>query len=281
MKKLVAIFMVLLMAALLFIPANSEVFGKNNTVQDVNLDVAITTDWVNDYQDHGLRIREFALNQTVYAYIEVSGDDLYGINITQVWWYNNGTGLEKKWDYTYTVPQHWSSCGTWTWWAIGLDYGRGTGYIEVLIDGEHLGQTNWYAIDNNKPSTPSISGPTEGKIRKEYEYTFTATDDTFDSVSYFVDWGDGTTSGWTDYVSSGTEVKLTHTWQEKGTYIIKCKVRDLAYNESDWATSQVNMPVVYEHPVTLLEKIFNWLQYLLGRENWLMYLLGGGMVRNI
>jgi len=277
MKKLIAACMVLLMLAIPFVPANSEKSIKHliQEVNQVHLDVAITTDWVNGYQDHGLRVREFALNQTVYAYIEVSGEDLYGLNITQVWWYNNGTGLEKKWEWTYTVPQHWASCGTWTWWAIGLDYGRGVGYIEVLINGEHLGETNWYAVDNHKPGTPSITGPTEGKIKTEYEYTFIATDDSFDSVSFYVDWGDGTTSGWTDYVPAGTEIKLKHAWQNKGTYTIKCKVRDLAYNESEWATLQVSMPKTYEYP-TFLEIIFNWLKDLLSREKWLIYLLNNG-----
>ena len=182
------------------------------------------------------------------------------------------------------MPEHWSSCGTWTWWAIGLDYGKGAGYIEVLINGEHLGQTNWYAVGNTKPNTPTITGQTEGKIKEEYEYTFTATDpDGFDKVSYFIDWGDGTTSGWTDYVSSGTEVKLSHAWSEKGTYTIKCKVRDLAYNESDWATMQVSMPKHYEFPIIFLEKIFNWLQQLIVRENWFEHLLirGGISAGNI
>ncbi len=209
---------------------------------DVNLDVAITTDWVNDYQDHGLRVREFNLDQDVYAYIEVSSDDLYGVDITQVWWYNNGTGLENKWQWTYTVEEHWSSCGTWTWWAIGLDYGKGVGYIEVLINGEHLGQTNWYAIENTKPNKPTITGETNGKTGVEYEYKFTGIDpDGFD-VSYFVDWGDGTTTGWSDFVASGTELTLKHSWSEKGDYTIKCKVKDLAENESEWGELIVTMP---------------------------------------
>ncbi|KAA0001587.1 MAG: hypothetical protein FE048_05275, partial [Thermoplasmata archaeon] len=44
---------------------------------------------------------------------------------------------------------------------------------------------------NNPPDAPSIIGPTEGKIRTEYEYTFVATDPDGDDVYYWIQWGEG------------------------------------------------------------------------------------------
>ena len=143
--------------------------------RDLTLDVAITTDWVDDWQQHGLLIREFGLDEEVWAYHEISSDDLYGLYFEQVWWYDNGTGLENKWSWAWTIKQHWTSSATWSWWAIGLDYGPGIGYVECFVDNVSLGSTNWYAIDNHKPDDPTIDGPTSGNAGTAIEFDFTTT----------------------------------------------------------------------------------------------------------
>ncbi len=156
------------------------------------------------------------------------------------------------------IPEHWASCWSYTYWQIGLDYGKGVGYIEVLADGVSIGRSNWYAMDNTAPNEPTIEGTTEGETGTTYEYTIVGTDpDGFD-VSYFVDWGDGTDSGWTEFVDSGTEITLTHTWAEDGDYVVKCKVKDLVDSESDWVTLEVSMPY-YRTPFRdFIEILFNW-----------------------
>jgi len=98
------------------------------------------------------------------------------------------------------------------------------------------------AGENYAPAPPSIDGPPEGKAGTEYTYTFNTTDSNDDEVSYFVDWGDNTSSGWTDYVPPGTEVALKHTWAKQGTYTIKAKAKDPHDAESDWGTMEVTMP---------------------------------------
>lgn len=74
----------------------------------------------------------------------------------------------------------------------------------------------------------------------EYEYTLVATDPDGDDICYFVDWGDNTTSGWTEYVASG--VTLKHTWSEKGTYTITAKAKDVFDAEGPEGTLEVTMP---------------------------------------
>lgn len=41
---------------------------------------------------------------------------------------------------------------------------------------------------------------------------------------------------------SGEELKLTHSWDEQGTYSIRVKARDTNDLESDWAEFEVSMP---------------------------------------
>jgi hypothetical protein len=265
MKKKIMLFLVVtLVITTAVLPVLGAPIGFNSGKKisaplrrDVNLDVAITTDWVNDWQDHGLRIREYPLNGSVWAYSEISSDDLYGLYFTQRWWYDNGTGLEFKWDWSWTIGDHWESSASWSWWQIGLDYGKGVGIIETLIDNVSIGFSNWYAIDNTQPEKPTIDGEATVKIRESIDFNFTGVDPDGFNVSYFVDWGDNTTTDWTDYTESGVPVMLSHTWTKRGTYIIKCKVKDLAWNESDWTTLSVKVPFsINVHAMPFLEKLF-------------------------
>jgi hypothetical protein len=257
-KKILPIVVMMLMIASTAIPVlggaeNTGIAGykEHSSVMSANvsLDVAITTDYVNGWQDHGLRIREFALNGTVWAYSEISAADLYGLYFTQKWWYDNGTGLEYKWSYGYPITEHWTSAAIWTWWQIGLDYGKGQGVIETLVNNVTLGYSNWYAMGNSKPNAPTITGDLTGKVKKPHTYNFTASDPDGFNLSYFVDWGDNTTTDWTAFTPSGTPIQLTHTWTKKGDYTIQCKVQDRAQNQSAWATLTVTMPCSSNIPI--------------------------------
>jgi hypothetical protein len=123
---------------------------------------------------------------------------------------------------------------------------------------------------NNPPSTPNLSGPTSGKSGYIYNYTISATDPDEDNISYYINWGDGTNSGWIGLYPSGEIITINHTWSEKGTYTIKAKAKDEYGNESGWATLVVSIPrtrmVITPFLLNLLERfqhIFPMLQYLM------------------
>ena len=95
---------------------------------------------------------------------------------------------------------------------------------------------------NEPPSSPSINGPSSGEAGNVYNYIIMATDPEGDEVSYFVDWGDDNIGGWTRMLPSGEEYNVSHIWEEKDSYIIKVKSKDIYDAESDWATLEVSMP---------------------------------------
>jgi len=95
---------------------------------------------------------------------------------------------------------------------------------------------------NQPPDPPSITGPTSGKPRHKYNYTFFTIDPDGDDVYYFIDWGDLTDSGWIGPFASGEEVIVSHKWLIQGSYTIRAKVKDIYDVESDWATLEVAMP---------------------------------------
>jgi hypothetical protein len=92
------------------------------------------------------------------------------------------------------------------------------------------------STENYPPEQPDISGPSYITAGDEYIYGFETTDPEGDDVYYFVDWGDGTYSGWIGPYYSGTEAAAHHTYAEKGTITIHAKAKDNYGAESEWST---------------------------------------------
>jgi len=94
---------------------------------------------------------------------------------------------------------------------------------------------------NNIPTPPTIIGQANGKPGIEYEYAFASTDPEEDEISYYIKWGDNTSTGWTRTLPSGQYYNSSHSWSEKGDYTINAKAKDTYGAESDWATLEVSM----------------------------------------
>jgi C1A family cysteine protease len=93
------------------------------------------------------------------------------------------------------------------------------------------------------PTKPTITGSKEGIPGNEYIYKLTSVDpDGNDDVYYYVDWGDGTNSGWLGPYAEGEEIDVNHTWTNKGTYVVKAKAKDPNDAESEWGKLTVTMP---------------------------------------
>ena len=95
--------------------------------------------------------------------------------------------------------------------------------------------------NNIPPNKPYITGLTTINLGVSYNYTFSTTDPDGDDVSYYVDWGDGTNTGWLSQYASDEQASATHSWSGKGTYVIKVKAKDIHDAESDWATLTVTV----------------------------------------
>ncbi|MCU0849885.1 MAG: PKD domain-containing protein [Candidatus Thermoplasmatota archaeon] len=112
-------------------------------------------------------------------------------------------------------------------------------------------------VQNQPPSTPILTGPSQGKRGICYNYEIESVDPENENISYYIDWGDETNTGWIGPFPSGQEQTLNHTWNKKGTYTIKTKAQDSHDQESDWGTLTVTMP--YEPPQ------FPFIQWILER----------------
>jgi len=150
--------------------------------------------------------------------------------------------------YMPTAP----SDGAWDEWQEGYTFTTvylpsGSHLIEVVSMNSVSNVDQTPARDtvtvDNPPNNPTISGPASGRPRVEYSYNVSTVDSDGDQVSFFIDWGDGTTSGWLGPVASGGSVMAKHTWSTKGNYTIQAKARDPLSMESGWGTLQVAIPV--------------------------------------
>jgi len=137
----------------------------------------------------------------------------------------------------------------------------GTYNITAKAQDIHGAESNWsdpysIIIENQPPDKPTISGQKEGKIGKEYEYKFKATDTNGDDVRYNISWGDGDQE-WTDYYTQDTDVKVKHTFEDKGTFYVKAYAQDEHGADSDETTYEVTMPK--NKPFIFNFPLLNWL----------------------
>ena len=84
------------------------------------------------------------------------------------------------------------------------------------------------------PRIPAIIGPFQGKPGIYHEYAFYSRSYNDYNLFYYIDWGDGTNSGWIGPYESCDGIKLTHKWDLENNYKIKVKAKDTLGHESSW-----------------------------------------------
>jgi outer membrane protein assembly factor BamB len=113
--------------------------------------------------------------------------------------------------------------------AIGSD---GTVYVGSVNDGTspysygYLHAIN--ALDPDAPSAPVIDGPTWGRIKKTYKFTFNSISPLGRDVYYYIDWGDRSGTKWAGPYASGEEAVIPHSylWYINRNYTIKAQAKD-------------------------------------------------------
>jgi hypothetical protein len=121
------------------------------------------------------------------------------------------------------------------------------------------------------PEKPS--GPTNGAMGVQYNFTTRTTDPQEGDVYYLFDWGDNTNSGWIGPYRSGEMVNASHSWNRRGSFSIKVKAMDMYGHHSGWSDPlPVVMPCSYSRIIQpFLQRLFErfpsalpFLRHLLG-----------------
>lgn len=131
------------------------------------------------------------------------------------------------------------------------------GTIYNMVGGIIAWKEQGYPIRNNtQPDAPDINGLSSGGAGVELAYFFTTDDAEKDGMYYWVDWNDSTIPEWIGPFAHDKEITLNHTWETKGTYLIKAKVKDFYDNESDWTELEITIPRDRAKGFNLLEWLF-------------------------
>jgi outer membrane protein assembly factor BamB len=226
-----------------------------------------TIKWTFDLgSERRIRFSSPAISADGTIYVGLTIGETYGGELIAV--HLNGT---EKWR-SEIISNEWIDSSP----CIGED---GTVYIGSYwkVEFEPDKWTSWGYLhafgkveSNNQPTPPDVDGPTQGNYLWDQTYYFSATDPDNNPVSFYIDWGDGTNSGWVGPYASGESRFLQHKWSQKGTYTIKAKARDTLGEESDWTILEVSMPksnAIFTPFFSILENhphLFPILRQLLG-----------------
>lgn len=150
----------------------------------------------------------------------------------------------------YPNPPKIATVGPYPWNQTRIKYDPGTleyrapYYMKIVACDNHgastAGPECWF-ITKHRPMEPLINGPTSGEAGVEYDYAFVSTDPDGDDFFYFIDWGDGTDTGWIGPYPSGEEIIRSHSWSENGIYNIRAKVKNYWGDESVWSVLPVSI----------------------------------------
>jgi glucose/arabinose dehydrogenase len=110
--------------------------------------------------------------------------------------------------------------------------------------------------DNQNPEKPIITGPSNGLPDEIYTYKFTSTDPNDDNLFYFINWGDGNCEEWIGPFPSGEEISINHSYEKRGSFLIKAKSRDINNLESKWEEKNVRIPKTKNYPTNLFSELF-------------------------
>ncbi len=98
--------------------------------------------------------------------------------------------------------------------------------------------------EDDPPETPEKpTGEDQGVPGESYSYSSSAVDPDEDQIYFMWDWGDGNFSEWRGLYDPGETCTESYTWNEKGTYSVRVKAKDVYGMESDWSDPlEVTMP---------------------------------------
>jgi len=164
---------------------------------------------------------------------EPDGEDVYYL----IDW---GDGTDTGWLGPFTPGVEQTAQKSWDAEATYVVQAKAKDINQVL--GDWSDPLSVLIIDDNAPGTPTIDGQKRGKVGTSYTFTISTLDVDGDQVYFMMDWGDGQVDDWVGPYDSGVAVELNHTWDEKGTYTVKVKAKDVPGLEGAWGSMSVVMP---------------------------------------
>ncbi len=169
----------------------------------------------------------------------------------------DGDSVSVRVRWTYSSVSGWSG-----WVASGetvllthywLD--AGTYHVSVQARDQRLNTSDWsdtlevQVVTRYSPGMPhDIVGPARGGQDSSYTFSTSASHPDGITVAIRFAWGDGDTSDWSAFVTSGESVAMSHVWTAPDTYAVTAQARDTGGGRSLWTLPHT---IVIRPPDTL------------------------------
>ena len=171
--------------------------------------------------------------ETAYTFTTTATDPEGCNNI--YYWFDWGDDTNSGWIGAFSSGEEIETSHSWT----------ELGTFEVLVkvkDNKDL-ESDWsnplfvnISKLNYHPNIPNVTSDSmAGFVDTNFTFIMSSIDDNEDDVYFWIDWGDGTNSGWLGPYNSGEELTLIHTWDQTGDYSIGVKAKDIRNTESEWS----------------------------------------------
>jgi hypothetical protein len=232
--------------------------GYNMDVFLVKTDSNGNTMWEKSFNETNIEYAKTVHQTTDGGYI-ITGTT-FKYNHADVWLIKTNSTGDIEWERVFGPPFYyaeWGYSGTQTTDGGYILAGTTNWNCSAMGDTSDLWllKTDENGLLSNPPNIPSITGEITGSKYTSYNYSLQTIDVDQDTVRYYIDWGDNTSTTTLLY-DSGKKINISHAWEQEGTYTIKVKSIDINYAESDWATLTVTMPCSYNRQIP---QFLNWL----------------------
>jgi parallel beta-helix repeat protein len=179
---------------------------------------------------------ESGLQWTTHKLFVKSLDPNFDSVFYQINW---GDGTESGWLGPFPYDENGIVSHTWKI--------HGTFRVKVRakdVKGEISDWSDFFEINiekNNRPTKPTLTGPSEGIVGYGIEFSAVSTDNDREKIRYCFDFDDNIIK-WTEYYNSGEPVTIIHSWdynylkiETEKTYTLKVKAQDGKGGESEWS----------------------------------------------
>ncbi|MEO0079973.1 MAG: hypothetical protein ABIK44_04790 [candidate division WOR-3 bacterium] len=93
------------------------------------------------------------------------------------------------------------------------------------------------------PATPEPpNGPSRAGIGDTCLFTTVTTDPLNLPIAYRFDWGNGSGSGWSQFMPSGLAVSMSYAWPRPGSFQVRAQAKNIIGATSEWSAG---------HPITI------------------------------
>lgn len=224
-------------------------YGKISTWSSTGLEVEVTgTNYPPNIMSlDGPSILE--LNSS--GMFSVSAVDPEGSNVR--YRFDWGDSNITEWSSYMQSGENWSAPHCWN--VSGL-FGVRAQSMDVF-EQTSAWSTPLYVVvagENEGPATPIIGGDASGRVNEPLGFFINGSDPDDSHLYFFVDWGDGSNSGWIGPFPIENNIDVTHSFTSAGSYQIRVKSQDSTENESNW--SNLHSVQIFNGPQVVLSEGF-------------------------